>query len=383
MEDHASERFRAELRAFLDARLPADLRGVSDQYHCANKAAMIRWKNILREQGWLANAWPVEYGGCGWTQLQQWIFRHECAEARAPVMDMHGLKMVGPVIYSFGSKDQKAFYLPRILSSEHWWCQGFSEPGAGSDLAALRTRARRDGDHYILSGEKVWTTYAHIANMAFVLARTSPDGRPSDGLSFLLVPMDAAGVSVHPITTIDGQHHFNRVVFDDVRVPVADRVGEENAGWRYARFLLDNERLGGSASEMCRIYLAEAKRSFCALHVDERAPLLAKLSRLEQRFAGLVALERTSMQRVLSSEGGRLASMLKIIGADLQQDLAQFALAANGPLGSLSSALRAELGLRDGGVGVAERFFYSRAASIYGGSNEIQRNIIARSLELK
>lgn len=369
--------FRNTVKRFLDENLPEDLRGTSDQYHYAEKRLQIRWKDILNRQGWLAQSWPIADGGCAWTSLQQWIFRHEAARVRAPLMDMHGLKMVGPVISAFGSDAQRRYYLPQILNSTHWWCQGFSEPGAGSDLAALRTTARSDGVGYIIDGEKIWTTYAHDANMIFLLARTLPNGRPTDGISFFLVPMESPGISVFPISSIDNQHHFNRVVFDSVRIPAEARVGEENAGWRYARFLLENERLGGSGSEICRLYLGDA-RSALTQWTEGRAAL----AELERRFDGLLAFEESVMDRIGTSEGGRLASLLKVIGTELQQDIASFILEAGGPYAALWHTTRDMIGLSAGGKGVAERHLYARAASIYGGTNEVQRNIVARTLGL-
>jgi len=371
--------FQADVRAFLESELPADLRGSSDQYHCSDKSAIIRWKEILRQKGWLAAHWPVEFGGCGWSEEKQWIFRHECARARTPLMDMHGMRMVGPAICRFGTPAQSATYLPAILESRHWWCQGFSEPGSGSDLLSLRTRAARTPSGYVVEGEKIWTTYAHISTHMFTLVRTTTEGRPSEQLSLLLIALSSPGVSVYPIVSIDNQHHFNRVVLDRVEVSEDCRLGTENEGWAIAKFLLETERLAGAASEVCAAYLAVARSlvSVCAPDTETAR----QLGTLEIRYQGLIATER----RAMAGQGdipASVASCLKILGADLQKDVAEFCLlllghdaggrpapASGGQIGSPAS-------------GAMERFCYSRAASIYGGSNEIQKGIIARALGL-
>lgn len=244
----AQRAFREEVRAFLDQSLSPELRrgaaltsGVFAEPDIARP-----WQAILEAKGWLVYHWPECAGGPGWSRVQRWIFEKECAEAGAPILPGMGLKLVGPVLYTFGTEAQQAYYLPRLRSAQHFWAQGFSEPGSGSDLASLRTRAVRDGDHYVVSGHKIWTTQAQYANRLFALVRTDPGVKPQQGISFLLIDMDLPGVTVQPILSASGDHELNEVFLDEVRVPVADRVGEEGQGWSIAKFLLENERGGSS-----------------------------------------------------------------------------------------------------------------------------------------
>ncbi|HVK40991.1 MAG TPA: acyl-CoA dehydrogenase family protein, partial [Phenylobacterium sp.] len=241
--------FRQEVRSFLETSLTPELREVGRRATSVftDKRHSLAWQKILHARGWAAPSWPVEYGGPGWSVMERHIFAAECARASAPNLAPMGLRMVGPVIMGFGTPEQKAHYLPRILSGEDYWCQGYSEPQAGSDLAALRLRAVRDGDHYVLSGSKLWTTHAHRANRMFCLVRTSAEGKPQAGITFLLLDMATPGVRVRPIITLAGEHEVNEVFFEDVRVPVSGRVGEENKGWTVAKYLLEFERGGGSA----------------------------------------------------------------------------------------------------------------------------------------
>src|SRR5581483_6061381 len=236
--------FRDEVRAFVRDRLPQDIARKVLEHRRLNKDDHVRWQRILYQRGWMAPNWPVEYGGAAWNAVQQHIFDEECAEAGAPRVIPFGVNMVGPVIIAFGSAEQKQRYLPRILSSEDWWCQGYSEPGAGSDLASLKTRAERQGDRYIVNGQKTWTTLAQYADMIFCLVRTSSGGKKQEGISFLLIDMHSPGVTVRPIITLEGEHEVNEVWFENVEVPIENLVGEEGRGWTYAKFLLSHERTG-------------------------------------------------------------------------------------------------------------------------------------------
>jgi alkylation response protein AidB-like acyl-CoA dehydrogenase len=236
--------FRGEVRQWLSDELPDDIRAKVKGQKRLIKEDYDRWHALLQERGWLARHWPVDHGGPGWGVMQKHIFEEECVAAGAPRIVPFGVDMLGPVLIEFGTEEQKSQYLPRILSGEDWWAQGYSEPGAGSDLASLKTKAVRDGDHYIVNGQKTWTTLGHHANKIFCLCRTSPDAKPQAGISFLLIDMTSSGVEVRPIITLDGEHEVNEVWLTDVKVPVANLVGEQDQGWTYAKFLLQHERTG-------------------------------------------------------------------------------------------------------------------------------------------
>ena len=251
--------FRTEVREFVRSKLPLELRHKVVAGEALGKADYLAWHRILHERGWIAPNWPRAFGGCEWSAVRQHIFEEECALAGAPGILPFGIRMVGPVIMKFGSAAQQQRFLPRILSGEDWWCQGYSEPGAGSDLASLRTRAERRGEHYLVNGQKTWTTLAQHADWIFCLVRTATEGRPQEGISFLLIDMQAKGVSVRPIIMLDGEHEINEVWFEDVEVPIANRVGEENKGWTYAKYLLGHERTGNAGVGYCRRWLAELK----------------------------------------------------------------------------------------------------------------------------
>src|SRR5437764_2585735 len=253
--------FREEVRSFLEAALTPDIRTAQARQAGVFSEGELcrRWHKVLYEQGWVAPSWPAEYGGPGWSPMQRFIFADECARANAPVLPAMGLQMCGPVLMRYGTPEQKAFFLPRMLSGEHYWCQGYSEPQSGSDLASLQTRAVRDGDDYVVSGTKLWTTHAHFANWMFLLVRTDPDVKPQAGISFLLTPMDAPGLSVRPIISISGEHEINQVFFDDVRVPAANLVGEENQGWSVAKYLLEFERGAGAQAARLKTMLDGAR----------------------------------------------------------------------------------------------------------------------------
>jgi alkylation response protein AidB-like acyl-CoA dehydrogenase len=382
--------FRDEVRGFLENKLPADLRHKVRKHLRLSREDYVRWHKILYEQGWVAPGWPVEHGGPGWTQVQRHIFDEECARAGTPQVLPFGVNMVAPVIMAFGSQAQKDYYLPRILSCEDWWCQGYSEPGAGSDLASLKTTAVRDGDHYIVNGQKTWTTLAQHADMIFCLVRTDPSVRKQEGISFLLIDMHAPGVTVRPIIMLDEEHEVNEVFFDNVRVPAANLVGEENKGWTYAKYLLGHERTGIAAVGRSKRELAFLKR-LAARERKNGKPLLvdplfaAKVAALEIE---LMALETTAL-RVLaqaSKAPGPEASVLKVRGTDIQQALTELMIEAAGPLALpfdpdyLEGERAHSVFDDDDAAPLAAYYFNFRKTSIYGGSNEIQRNIIAQMI---
>ncbi|MZR29305.1 acyl-CoA dehydrogenase family protein [Sneathiella litorea] len=382
--------FRDEVREFLATSLPADVKDRCDRGLHPTKEGQTRWQKILNEKGWMAPNWPVEYGGTGWTITQKYIAAQEFGYAAAPVATAFGVSMVGPVIYTFGNQEQKDYYLPRILNSDDWWCQGYSEPGSGSDLASLQTKAVRDGDDYIVNGQKIWTSYAHYADMIFCLVRTDSSVKQQEGISFLLIDMKTPGITVKPIIGIDKEHSLNEVFFEDVRVPVVNRIGEENKGWTYAKFLLGNERtsiarVGRSKRQVERLKeIAKAERSG-GRPLSEDTDFINKLTRIE---VDLMALEYTEL-RMLSmiANGKQLSaepSLLKIKGTEIQQRLTNLLVESFGMYGAPYEAERSYAGRNEAPVGpdyahgpMAEHL-YLRAATIYGGSNEIQRNIVSK-----
>ena len=382
--------FRDQVRAFLEAELPADLRHKVHNHLRLHKDDYVRWHRILARQGWAAPGWPREYGGPGWTPVQRHIFEEECARAGTPPVLPFGVNMVAPVIMAFGSEEQKAYYLPRILACEDWWCQGYSEPGAGSDLAALKTTAVRDGDHYIVNGQKTWTTLAQHADMIFCLVRTDPTVRKQEGISFLLIDMHAPGVTVRPIVMLDEDHEVNEVFFDNVRVPAANLVGQENRGWTYAKYLLGHERTGIAAVGRSKRELARLKE-LARREQKYGEPLLrdplfaAKVADLEIE---LMALEMTVLRVLAQADKapGPEASVLKVRGTEIQQRLSELMVEAAGPLAlpfdpAYLEGERAHSVIDDDfAAPLLPHYFNFRKTSIYGGSNEIQRNIISQMI---
>ena len=385
--------FRDEVRTFFKENLPKDIRDKLVAGLHASKEDMIRWTRILNKKGWAVPHWPVEYGGTGWTPVQQYIFLEEQMLAPAPQMLAFGVSMVGPVIYTFGSEEQKKKYLPAIANLDTWWSQGFSEPGAGSDLAGLRTTAKREGDFYIVNGQKTWTTLGQHGDMIFMLVRTDPNAKKQEGISFLLIDMKSPGITVKPIITIEGGHEVNEVFFDDVKVPVENLVGKENKGWDYAKFLLGNERVGiarvGASKERIRRI-----KQLATAELDGDAPLIEN-QRFREKLASieveLKALEMTQL-RVVAAERTRekgkpdpASSILKIKGSEIQQHITELALEVAGPY---IAPYRQEThdGWNEPPVGpewaspLAPAYFNYRKVSIYGGSNEIQKNIIAKAI---
>jgi alkylation response protein AidB-like acyl-CoA dehydrogenase len=384
--------FREEVRGFLDSSLPADTRRkVLEGLHLSPQDT-VRWQQILHRKGWGGPSWPKEFGGTGWDPVRQYIFEEESAAAGAPRLLPFGLKMVGPVIMRFGSAAQQRRFLPRILTGEDWWCQGYTEPGAGSDLASLKTRAERRGDHYVVNGQKTWITLAQHANWIFCLVRTDAAAKAQAGISFLLIDMRMRGVTVRPIIMLDGGHEVNEVWFEDVEVPVENLVGEENKGWTYAKFLLGHERtniagIGAAKRELTRL------RRIAGQERKHGRPLLQDpffAARLAQVEIELMALEITNL-RVLSAEAERRApgpeaSLLKIKGTEIQQAITELMMQAVGryALPFRREAMDAEF--RGPPVGpayaapLAATYCNMRKTSIYGGSNEIQKNIIAQMI---
>lgn len=381
--------FRDSVRSFLDQNLPADLQHKVRKHLRLNKDDYVRWHKTLARQGWVAPGWPAEFGGPGWSPAQRHIWEEECARAGTPPILPFGVNMVAPVIMAFGSQAQKEHFLPRILSCEDWWCQGYSEPGAGSDLASLKTTAVRDGDHYIVNGQKTWTTLAQHADMIFCLVRTDSGVRKQEGISFLLMDMHAPGITVRPIIMLDEDHEVNEVFFDNVRVPVENLVGQENKGWTYAKYLLGHERTGIAAVGRSKRELGFLKRFAAAQSIDGK-PLLsdplfgAKVAALEIE---LMALEMTVL-RVLSQAHkapGPEASVLKVRGTEIQQTLTELMVEAAGPLALPfdPAYLEGENDhsiVDDDAAPLAAHYFNVRKTSIYGGSNEIQRNIITQMI---
>lgn len=378
--------FRDEVRTFLAARLTPELREAGRRMTSAfiDRQWSIAWQKILHEKGWAAPDWPVEHGGPGWSLTQRYIFASECAAASAPALAPQGLKMVGPVLMRYGTPEQQAHYLPRLLSGEDFWCQGFSEPGAGSDLAALRTAAVADGADYVLNGSKIWTTHAHFANRIFCLVRTSTAGRPQQGITFLLADMATPGITVRPIVSLSGDHELNEVFFDNVRVPQANRVGPEHEGWTVAKYLLEFER-GGSAAAGLKASLARVTEQARVTGVLADPGFRRRLAAIDCTLSAIETTER----RVLSAlSGGRnpgpVSSLLKIQATEAMQQIDELGIEAAGPYGAVEQVAARQPLAQQAFIGpehsltAMPRYFNNRAASIYAGSNEVQRNLIAR-----
>ena len=380
--------FRDEVRAFIAENHP-DMSAKKDAGEEMSKEDFLSWHRILHAKGWVAPAWPAEYGGTGWTPTQKYIWSEETARAECIRLMPFGLSMVGPVIYTFGTPEQKAQFLPRILSGEDWWCQGYSEPGAGSDLASLRTTAVRDGDDYIVNGQKTWTTMAQHADWGFFLVRTDKDVKAQEGISFLLIDMKSPGITVRPIITLGGEHEVNEVWLENVRVPVSNRVYEENKGWTCAKFLLAHERTGiaGVASSKRGI---ERIKDIAKSEQDGDKPLIANAffkRKIAELQTDLTALEFTELRSLAGEAAGKgpgpESSLLKIKGSEIQQRITELALEAVGHYGAPYFRGFGE-GDNEHPIGpdyahrAAPTYFNARKTTIYGGSNEIQRNIIAK-----
>ncbi|HEY8330231.1 MAG TPA: acyl-CoA dehydrogenase family protein [Pseudomonas sp.] len=386
-----AQRLREEVREFCKHEMPAALRDKSHRHQVLDKDDYLQWMRLLDAKGWVVGHWPQAYGGRDWSSLERFVFEDELARHGCPWIIPFGVKYVGPVIYTYGSEEQKRRFLPGIVKTEEFWAQGYSEPGAGSDLAGLRTQAVRDGDHYVVNGQKVWTTYAQWADWLFCLVRTSNDGKPQSGISFLLIDMRSPGVTVKPIHTMDGYHHVNEVWLENVRVPAVNLVGEEGAGWTYAKFLLKNERTAGAIVGLAWHVLERLKKLARDTQVEggrliDQPLMRNRIGKFELRF---MALQEVAYQAVESmvegTDNGGEASLIKVRGTELYQEVAEALVEALGSAGiaydvaALHSAGLPPLGDDDVG-GILKEHFYNRAATVFGGSSEIQRNIVAKAV---
>jgi len=384
--------FRNEVRHWLKTTLPRDLSEKVRLGKRLGKADMETWHRLLNARGWLAPTWPIEHGGCAWDALQRHIFEEECCLAHAPRTVPFGLTMLAPVLLAYGNDAQRARFLPRILSGEDWWCQGYSEPGAGSDLASLKTRAERDGDHYVVNGQKTWTTLGQHANWIFCLVRTDPEAKKQAGISFLLIEMNTPGVTVRPIVLLDGDAEVNEVFFDNVRVPVENLVGEENKGWTYAKYLLTHERTNIAGVGFSAAILETLKGA--AAGITEGGKPLAEnpifAARMAQAEIDLMAMATTNLRLLSAAAQGEApgveSSMLKLQGTILRQELTSLLRRAFGP-----DAMPAQPDFLEGGdnatamgpdnaASAALTYFNMRKLSIFGGANEVQRNIISKAV---
>lgn len=387
-----NEAFRAEVRSFIRDNLPDEVSEISRRMFHVDIETMKKWQRILNAKGWVGASWPKEFGGTGWTAVQRYIFDEEYSLADAPLIQLlgSGVSLVGPLIYTYGSDEQKAELLPRILNGDDVWCQGFSEPGSGSDLASLQTRAVRDGDEYVINGQKIWTSEAHHSNMIFCLVRTNQDVKLQKGISFLLFPLDTPGVTVRPIVSIDNGHSLNEVFFDNVRVPASSLVGEEGMGWTYAKFILGHERFGIAEiarskrrlqrlREMARLTeIPDGNMSEDQTFIDKAASLEIELLVLEQ--LGL----RVAWEMDQGINNMQSASILKLRGSELIQSLLELSVEVMGYSGlayepqqdgSKRSPSAPEIS-----QGIMEEFLFLRASTIYGGTSETQKNILAKMI---
>ncbi|MBK1660199.1 acyl-CoA dehydrogenase family protein [Paracraurococcus ruber] len=380
--------FRAEVRDFALAHCPPEIRAVVAANGKLGRKQWAPWQRILHAHGWGAPSWPKEYGGTGWDQRRRHIFDEVLAECDCPPQYHHGLRHLGPVLIAFGTEEQKARFLPGILSGEDWWCQGYSEPGAGSDLASLKTRAVREGEEYVVTGQKLWTSHAHESDRMYTLVRTNAEVKRQEGITLLLIPLNSPGICVREVRTIDGWHHVNEVFLDGVRVPVANRIGEENKGWTYGKFLLDRERLGGANVapafrflDRCRELVArELAGPADAL---KRGQLEYRLLLAEAELRGARELGKAAVDAVTAGEPlGLMPSELKLSTADTVQRIGAIALDAVGE--RVASRFRPvdasgpNAAVED--IEWVQNFMYLRAKTIFGGSNEVQKNVVAKQL---
>lgn len=380
--------FRDEVREFFDKEYDSEVsKRQADNHSSDYKSSIVAWQKKLHAKGWIAPDWPVEYGGTGWSSTQKYIYETERGLAGIPDVIPFGLKMVAPVIYTFGTEEQKARFLPRILSSDDWWCQGYSEPGAGSDLAALTTSAEYAGDNYIVNGRKIWTTLAQFADWIFCLVRTSKGVRRQEGISFLLIDMKSPGITVKPIIAIDGQHSLNEVLFENVLVPTENLIGEQDKGWTYAKALLAHERTGMAEVADSKRMLDQLKLR-AAAEVNSGKPMIEdpvfqmRLSNIEME---LMALEYTELRVFASMASGGMpgpeSSLLKIKGTEISQSIHELQLQlASYYGGALQGELSSEVLGHNFATEARGKYMYGRAATIYGGSNEVQRNVIAKAV---
>jgi pimeloyl-CoA dehydrogenase large subunit len=387
--------FRDEVRSFFKEHLPENIRRKLVEGKKIGKDDIVAWQRILNKKGWAVPHWAKEWGGTDWSPVKQYIFLEEMQQAPAPPPLQFGVQMVGPVIIAFGNEAQKKKFLPRIANIEDWWCQGFSEPGSGSDLASLKTTAKRAGNHYVVNGQKTWTTLAQYADWIFCLVRTNAESKKQEGISFLLIDMKSPGITVRPIQTIDGSREVNEVFFDDVKVPVENLVGEENKGWDYAKFLLGNERFGIARVGVSKERIRRLKELAAIERVGDKPMIEDERFRIKIAAVEieLKALEMTQLRVVAAAKNGRgnkpdpASSILKIKGSEIQQTISELLFEVVGPYGLPYQPSQIEddrvneppIG-PDYAAPLAPTFFNWRKMSIYGGSNEIQKNIIAKAI---
>ncbi|MAM80380.1 MAG: acyl-CoA dehydrogenase [Gammaproteobacteria bacterium] len=385
----ADEVFRSEVQDFLESALTDELKeaGRKKTSIWQEPLSADAWQKVLYERGWLVPDWPVEYGGTGWSLTQRYIFAQECARYETPGISPMGLKMCGPMLIGYGSQEQKSYYLPRILTGEHIWCQGYSEPSSGSDLASLKTMAVADGDDYLVNGTKIWTSFAHHANMMFALVRTSTEGKVQQGISFLLIDMALPGITIKPIVNLEGSHELNQVFFDDVRVPKANRVGAENQGWTVAKYLLQFERFSMSSVELRRL-LTRAKRM---TEIDDytgasNSEIHYKIAALEIECTAIEASEQRVLVQLSAGETpGSVSSVLNAVSSETLQRADELGVEIAGYYGLPYQPGALEVGGSES-IGeelylpVVPSFLNNRMRTIAGGSSEIQRNIVAKSI---
>jgi alkylation response protein AidB-like acyl-CoA dehydrogenase len=379
--------FRADIRAWVAANLPEDIAYKVHNGLRQSRDDMQRWAKILGAKGWLGYAWPKEFGGPGWDAIERHLFEEECALAGAPRIVPFGPVMVAPVIMAFGSPEQQKRFLPGIASGEVWWSQGYSEPGSGSDLASVKTRAIRQGDKYIVNGQKTWTTLGQYGEWIFCLVRTSTEGKPQTGISFLLIDMKSPGVTVRPIVLMDGEAEVNEVFFDNVEVPVENLVGQENMGWTYAKYLLAHERTNIADVNRAKRELERLKRLAKAEGVWDDQRFRDQIALLE---VDVVALEMMVLRVLSAQAGGKkaldIAGLLKIRGSEIQQRYTELLMLAGGPFSLPFIPEAMEAGWQGDHVGAAHcaplaaNYLNTRKTTIYGGSNEVQRNIVAQTV---
>jgi alkylation response protein AidB-like acyl-CoA dehydrogenase len=376
--------FRDELREFFAGAVRPEYRTAIRAGLRPTPKQLTEWQATLADRGWGAPTWPVEFGGTGWTPTQLYIFETEAARADAPIQFHQGLELIGPIIFTFGSDEQKARYLPRIISGEDWWCQGYSEPGAGSDLAALSTRAVRDGDHYVINGQKLWTSYAHVASHMFCLVRTSKEERRQQGISLVLVDMKTPGIKIRPIETLDEKHHTNEVFLDDVRVPLGNLVGEEGKGWGYGKVLLDRERAVGAStalrlgSQVAAVYSAARRIPYGEATLADVPAIASQLAQLEIEALTIETMVMRLMADAAAGiDSGPRASMLKLRWSETLQKVTELWTEVLGYDAAVFENLSGDSLPIDMPLAL-QGALYARVTSIYGGSSEIQRNIIAR-----
>lgn len=387
----AQKEFRVTVRKWLAENLPQELAHKVRSGLNLTEDELRSWGRILGARGWLAYTWPAKHGGPGWTAIEKFLFELECAEAGAPRIPPFGPIMVAPIIMEFGTPEQRDRFLPPLARGETWWCQGYSEPNSGSDLASLKTTAKLEGDHYIVNGQKTWTTYAQYADWIFCLVRTRTEGKPQAGISFLLVDMKSPGITVKPIKLLDGECEVNEVFFNDVSVPVGNRIGEENRGWNYAKYLLSHERTTIADIHGSRRQLARLKRLAQAEGVYDDHRIRDEIAKLEVE---VIALEMLVLRTLSAETSGRnpldIAALLKIKGSDVRQAVTELMMRVSGPLAvpfvpaafhnSQESQDQACFGGRPHNAPLGSAYFNLRKTSIYGGSNEVQRNIIAQTV---